>query len=239
MKILALECSAKPGSVAITDNGKLLSEFYCNVGLTHSQTLMPMVENALECCELSLNDIDGFGISAGPGSFTGIRIGISALKGMAFAENKPCVAVSTLESMAYNASHYKGIIACCMDARCNQCYCALFLSDGKEIFRILEDSALSMEDFYDIMKKESENRNQDVIIVGDGAELFYSKFSEQLPSLILSDGNCRYQSARFVAKVAERDFINNKTITQDKLLPIYLRLPQAERELKKKMEASK
>lgn len=237
MKILALECSAKSGSVAITDDEKLLCEFFCNVGLTHSQTLMPMVENALDNCGLTLSDIDGFAISAGPGSFTGIRIGISALKGMAMGENKSCVGVSTLHSMALSAVHFKGIIASCMDARCNQCYCALFISNGKEIKRIMEDSALSMEDFRDKIKDECKENNMDAIILGDGASLFYKNYA--FDNLTLCDENLRYQSAKFVAALSYKDFLDGKGISQDKLLPIYLRLPQAERELKKKMEDKK
>ena len=111
MKILAVDSSAVSASAAIVEDGKVLGEFYLNTSLTHSQTLMPMVENVLECTRIPLSDIDLFAVSSGPGSFTGIRIGVASVKGLAMAQKKPCVGVSTLEAMAYNAAHLDGIIA--------------------------------------------------------------------------------------------------------------------------------
>ena len=239
MKILALECSAVPSSVAIIDGDKLLSEFYCNIGLTHSQTLMPMVESVLNATGLTVDDIDGLCISAGPGSFTGVRIGISTLKGLAAPLDKPCVAVSTLEAMAYGFKDYNGIVAAIMDARCNQCYCALFLCENQKITRLSDDLALSMEEFCDKIKETSKEKQLPTIAVGDGAALFMSNFGSELQNTLLASGGCRYQSARFVAAAAIPRFENSKTISHKELQPIYLRLPQAERELKKKLEEKK
>lgn len=239
MKILALECSAVPSSVAILDNDKLLAEFYCNIGLTHSQTLMPMVESVLTATGLTVEDIDGLCISAGPGSFTGVRIGISTLKGLAAPFNKSCVGVSTLEAMAYGFIDYNGIVATIMDARCNQCYCALFLCENQKITRLSDDLALSMAELCDKIKEISEEKHLPTIAVGDGAALFISNFGEHLPTTTLASSGCRYQSARFVAAAAKERFESGKVISHSELQPIYLRLPQAERELKKKLEEKK
>lgn len=239
MKILALECSAVPSSVAILEDDKLLAEFYCNIGLTHSQTLMPMVESVLNSTSLTVDDIDGLCISAGPGSFTGVRIGISTLKGLAAPQNKQCVGVSTLEAMAYGFIDYNGIVAAIMDARCNQCYCALFLCENQIITRITEDLALSMSELCDRIKEAQEKFKLPAIAVGDGAALFIGNFQNELQNTTLASSGNRYQSARFVAVAAKEHFLKGNTITHSELQPIYLRLPQAERELKKKLEEKK
>ncbi len=239
MKILAFECSAKQASVAIAENEKILAEFYSNVGLTHSQTLMPMLESALTACGLDIEDIDGFCVAHGPGSFTGLRIGMSAIKGLTIANDKPCVGVSTLFAMAHCNSAYNGIIAACMDARCNQCYCGLFLSDGEKITRLTDDMALPLEEFYNIIKDEAQRLNLPVLIMGDGAILFYKSYGDKLENAVLAPDSSRYQSARGVAAAALGDFNLGNTVSSGELLPKYLRLPQAERELKKKMEEQK
>ncbi len=238
MKILSLECSAKAASVAITDNGKLLSEFYSNIGLTHSQTLLPMADSALKASGLELSDIDAFAISKGPGSFTGLRIGISAIKGLAIADNKPCVGVSTLEAIAEAAAHFKGIIVATMDARCRQFYSAIFSSDGASLKRIMEDSALSFEELLEEIQKAKEGKGEKVLVLGDGAEVFMKLLGEA-PDILVADEKIRFQSARFVSKVAEREIEEGKAVSSCELLPLYLRLPQAERELKKKLEEQK
>jgi len=239
MILLGVECSAKPASVAISEDGKLLCEFYSNIGLTHSQTLLPMTDAILKATNLTLSDIDAFAISAGPGSFTGLRIGISAIKGMAIAEDKPCIGVSTLFSMSHSLINFEGIIATAMDARCNQFYCALFLSDGENITRLTEDMALSFDDYKALLEKEIKKQNCKALIMGDGAELFMKLSQGEIEGLRLADEVCRFQSAKAVCKAAEKEFKEGKAQKSAELLPIYLRLPQAERELKKKTEGNK
>lgn len=235
MKILSLECSATPASAAITENGKIIASAFVNVKLTHSQTLMPMVENLLSAAALDIDDIDGLAISNGPGSFTGIRIGISAVKGLAAPRNLPCAGVSTLFSMAYNFIDTDCTLCAVMDARCNQVYNALFdIEDGK-ITRICPDRALMCEELAKDLKKVSQRTNKCVIIVGDGSEVFYPCVSD-MANVILSPERSRFQNAVSVALAAEKMFSENNTVTADRLLPVYLRLPQAERELKKKKE---
>ena len=235
MKILSVECSATPCSVAISENGKILASAFCNVKLTHSQTLMPMVENTLKSAKLTINNIDGLAISNGPGSFTGVRIGISALKGMAAPQNTPCVAVSTLNAMAQNYSDSNCYVCAVMDARCNQVYNALFeISDGV-ITRLCEDRALLCDELAEEIKALSQQSTKNIIIVGDGTDIFYP-FVEGLPHLKKSAPQNRFQNAVGVGLCSMEAFANNKTISALELLPFYLRLPQAERELKAKEE---
>ncbi len=234
MKILSVECSATPCSVAISENGKILASAFCNVKLTHSQTLMPMVESVLKASLTDIKDIEGFAVSAGPGSFTGIRIGISAVKGMAKAENLPCASVSTLQSMAENYSDTDCFVCAVMDARCSQAYNALFKNEKGKITRLCEDRALSFEDLIPDIKRLSE-KQMPIYIVGDGADIFYPQIAD-IKNVYKADEHRRFQNAVGVSVVAERLFAEGKQSSVDKLMPVYLRLPQAERELKRKEE---
>ena len=146
MRILALETSAKAVSAAVTEDGKVLCSGYQDTGLTHSRTLMPIVEAMLKNTGLPVQDCDAVAVAAGPGSFTGIRIGVSAAKGLAFAADKPCAAVSTLEAMARNVAHMDALVVCAMDARRKQVYNALFQTDGERLTRLSPDRAISLEE---------------------------------------------------------------------------------------------
>ncbi len=231
MKILAIECSAGPASVAICENGKILGNSFINVKLTHSQTLMPMIENLLSSCLLSVENIEGVAVSAGPGSFTGIRIGISLVKGLCIAKNIPCVAVSTLEAMAMPFKNTDCLVCAVMDARCNQVYNALFKIKNGEITRLCEDRALMCEE----LKQELLNdfAKENIIVCGDGSDLFYP-YIENLKNSSKANEQNKYQNATGVALLSEKEFISGNTISAEELLPVYLRLPQAERELKAK-----
>ena len=230
MKILAIDSSAKAASVAIIEDKKLLGEFFVDVGLTHSQTLMPMVEDTLKNTNLKISDINAFAVSVGPGSFTGLRIGIAAIKGMAFADEIPCIEVSTLYSMAYNLIDENAIICAVMDARCNQVYNAIFDVCDEKITRLTPDRTISIEELY----FELEKLEKKVILVGDGAVLCYNKNKNNL-NLHLAHENKRFQRASSVAFAAYAAYLNdNATISSADLIPKYLRIPQAERELIKK-----
>lgn len=230
MKILAIDSSACAASVAIMDNEKLLSEFYLNVGLTHSQTLMPLVSSALECAGLSCTNIDLFVVTNGPGSFTGVRIGVAAIKGLAQAVNRKCVGVSTLEAMAYNLLGTECIACCVMDARCEQVYTAMFLVNMDSVCRITQDSAMKISELSEQINKCS----QPVVLVGDGAQMCYDKLSAQLPELRLAPEGNRYQRASGAALASKGvDAVNFHNLGIN-----YLRLPQAERELKKLLKSN-
>ncbi len=238
MKILAIECSATPASVAVLDGQKLLANAFVNVKLTHSQTLMPMIENTLKAAKLNINDIEGFAISNGPGSFTGVRIGISAVKGLAAPKKLPCVPVSTLFAMAQNYSDTDCIVCAVMDARCNQFYNAIFDIQNGNITRLSDDRALLCDELLEEIKNLSQSSNKCVIIVGDGAEIFY-KAAKELKNVKKAHPSREFQNAIGVGYSALMDFENGEVLSPNELLPFYLRLPQAERELKMKKENEK
>ena len=227
MKILAFETSAKSASVAVLENGQLLASAYQCTGLTHSRTLMPMLEAMLKNSELALQDMDALAVAAGPGSFTGLRIGVSAVKGLAFAEGKPCCAVSTLEAMAAPLRHLEGsLIICAMDARRQQVYNALFTVKDGTLLRECPDRAIALAEVAEEIRKTEKFRTMRKIIVGDGAELCYDYLSgsgidcEKAPAMLLR------QSAVGVALAAE----SAEQISAAALCPVYLRISQAERE---------
>lgn len=234
MKILAIDSSAKSASVAVCDNEVLISEAFVNIGLTHSETLMPMLQSVLSNSKMTLDNIDAFAVTVGPGSFTGVRIGTAVVKGLAQASGKPCAPVSTLGAMAMGLSDRKGIICASMDARCGQVYTAVFDSDGKDLKRLTEDIAISLEELYNILKEFDKT----VFFAGDGAELCYSKFGDKLNDAVLANGFTRYQRAHGAALAAVRSG-EDAFVSSFELAPVYIRPPQAERELKLKKESNK
>lgn len=234
MKILSIECSASPASVALTENGKILSSAFVNMKLTHSQTLIPMIDSVLKQAMCSVEDVEGIAVAAGPGSFTGIRIGISAVKGLAAPKSIPCCSVSTLGAMAECFSDRNCIVCAVMDARCKQVYNALFKVENGKITRLCEDRALMCDELSSEIK-ELTNEQTPIIITGDGTELFY-EYVKDTPFVQKTDEIHRYQNAVGVALSATKEFECGNTVSPSELLPIYLRLPQAERELKQRQE---
>lgn len=224
MKILALESSAKAASCAVLSDGELLASAWQATGLTHSRTLLPMVEDMLNNSELSVQEIDAVAVAAGPGSFTGLRIGIAAVKGLAWAAEKPCIPVSTLEAMAWPLAHLEGNIICAMDARRQQIYNAVFLAEGGELTRLREDRAVSLEE----AAADVGEMDGPMTIVGDGAGLCFDFLTAQGVECRLAPVHLRQQSAVGVAMAAWRR--RGETLSAQELTPVYLRLSQAERE---------
>jgi len=232
LKILAIESSAGPASVCISDGDKILYEVYSNVGLTHSKTIMPMVEQAFKFTSMTLNDMDALAVANGPGSFTGVRIGVSAVKGMALGADKECIGVSTLEAMAYNLVYCDCTVCAVMDARCSQVYCGIFSVKNGKVSRISPDEAVSIA----VLKEKLSGIDGDIYLVGDGAGLCFAQFGE-LTNVRLAAPQLRFQRASGVALCAQKAVENGaKTVDASDLDVVYLRLPQAERELKKKKE---
>lgn len=234
MKILAIDSSSKPASASVVVDDRLLCEVFVNNGFTHSKTLMPVINDVLKHSEISIDEIDLCAVVTGPGSFTGVRIGVAAAKGICFDSGIQCVSVSTLEAMAYNLACVKGYVCSVMDARCSQVYTATFRCNGS-VERITEDRAISISDLIVHLSSLDDN----IYILGDGAFIVYSKILAEYPELggkvILVNENNRYQkssSAAAVAAGAQKE----KYIKPDELVPVYLRLPQAERELKNKLK---
>ena len=226
MLTLAFETSAKAGSVALTEDGKLLGESYQNTGLTHSQTLMAMAEDLLKQCGKTMADVTAVAVAEGPGSFTGVRIGVAAAKGLAWGGQLPCYGVSTLEAMAVSLGAYEGHVCACMDARRSQVYNALFLADGGKLTRLSEDRAIALAE----LKTELEHIDGPIFLVGDGAVLTHKTLSGEIPNLILPPEHRLHQRAVGVALLAEQKQSAGEPGDGNALSPNYLRLSQAERE---------
>ena len=235
MLILAFETSAKAASVALMDDQKLLGESYQNTGLTHSQTLMVMAEDLLKQCGKKVSDVTAVAVAEGPGSFTGVRIGVAAAKGFAWGGELPCYGVSTLEAMAETLGIYQGYVCPCMDARRNQVYNALFYVNRGTIERVKEDRAIALSE----LKEELKALPEPVFLVGDGSSLTYRTLSEEISDLVLPPEHRMHQRASGVAIVAARKIAAGEDGDGNALTPNYLRLSQAERERLEKMQNAK
>ena len=225
MRILSLETSAKACSAAVTEDGVLLaSAFQCS-GLTHSRTLMPMVEGMLKNADMTLSSCDAVAVAVGPGSFTGIRMGVAAAKGLAFGADLPVIGVSTLEAMAMGLAWWDGLVICAMDARRQQVYNANFISKVGTLTRLTKDRAISLSD----LVKEVKNDESAKIIVGDGGKLCYNALLEQGVPCVLAPPHLLQQSAAAVGLAAEEALRRGeKAVSAQELLPVYLRPPQAD-----------
>ena len=211
MKILALESSAVSASVALTEDDKLIAQSFQNCGLTHSRTLLPMAEALLANCGVSLSEVDAFAVAHGPGSFTGVRIGVATVKGLALGTDRPCVGVSTLEAMA------------------GQVYNALFEVDGLMPRRLCDDRALKMTEL------SEEIGEAPYFLVGDGANLCYNTIKDSCTGLRLAPPELRYATGFGVAAAALPLIREGRTCTPQELDAFYLRRPQAERERMKRL----
>ncbi|SMC36134.1 tRNA (adenosine(37)-N6)-threonylcarbamoyltransferase complex dimerization subunit type 1 TsaB [Papillibacter cinnamivorans] len=230
MLILALESSSVCASAALAEDGRLLSQYFLNSGGTHSRTLMPMLEDMLKNAAVPLERVDVVAVAAGPGSFTGVRIGVAAAKGLAWAAGKPCCPVSSLEAMAMPVSHMDGTVVSVMDARRQQVYNALFCARGGVLTRLCPDRAVGIEELAQELKKEENPK----ILVGDGAQLCYNQISEF--GVSLAPPHLRMPGAWGVAMAAFPKAAAGELVDAKELRPVYLRLSQAERERLEKLK---
>lgn len=221
--LLSMDSSAVTASVALTDGDEIIKSEFVNSGLTHSETLLPMITRVMDGRKYS--ELDGIAITAGPGSFTGVRIGVATVKGLAFNDDIPCYSVSTLEAIAYNFVDKNAVVCAVMDARRMQFYNALFKVQNGKVERLCDDRAISIEDLRNELKQYDK-----VIIAGDGAKLCFQNI--ELEDCTLADDDRIYQNAVGVAKAAQ----NKNAISPKALMPVYLRQSQAERELKLKLK---
>lgn len=237
MRILAFESTAVSASVALMEDEKLVGEFFINTKLTHSRTLMPMAASLLQASGVSLQDIDYFAVAHGPGSFTGVRIGVATVKGLAAPNDVPCCPVSSLLSMAYNLQNMEGVVCAVMDARCHQVYNALFRVHDGVITRLCEDRAIEINQ----LAEECRPFGNELILVGDGASLCYHDPAGAFRDMgaRLAAENVRFQRASSVATAARTQIAAGDVCSPAALAPLYLRLPQAERELKARKAAQK
>ena len=228
MKILAIDTSGASLSVAVLEDEKVISDFYINTGLTHSETLAPLIDLAIKNSKINVSDIDLFAATVGPGSFTGLRIGIATVKAMALVTEKNCVAVSTLEAFAYACKDFEGYICSCIDARHGEVYNAIFKSESGILRRVTEDRAISIEN----LKNELKKLKCKIKLVGDCCKICYNEFLGE--NIEISLGYSRHIDAKSVGYIAFEKYHNDKAISPDQLNPKYLKLSQAERLLKEK-----
>ena len=229
MLILGIESSAKAASAALCRDGELIAQYYQCAGLTHSRTLLPMAEELLHGTDTALGDLDGVAVAVGPGSFTGVRIGVAAVKGLCFGAEKPAAGVSTLEAMAWNGvNRGEGtLVCCCMDARRSQVYNALFaIKDGKPE-RLVPDRAVSLEE----LCADLARRPETPFLTGDGAALVHEYLGDRAMKSVLAAGPALHQNAWGVCMAA----LDKPAEDAGALLPVYLRLSQAERERQARM----
>ena len=232
MIILAFDSTAKAASVAVTEDEKLLALYNIDNGLTQSELLLPMAENIIKSLNLTFDDIGLLACAVGPGSFTGVRIGVALVKGIAFGKNIPCVSVSTLDELAENLSGLEGIIVPVMDARRQQVYTATYRCDGKSLEKLTPDRAIAISELGEELKEYSEP----IYLVGDGYEVAKLGLSamgvvtKETPKLLITE------NAYSIALVAKAKYERGDVTTDLQIAPTYLRMPQAERERLERLE---
>ena len=233
MKILAVDTSSSVAAVAIMDERELLGEFILNHKKTHSQKLVPMIDVIMKNLGVCPEDIDVYAASSGPGSFTGLRIGITTIKAMAFAAEKPVVSVPALDALAYNVPNTEALVCPMMDARNNQVYTALYkFGNGMQV-NVSEYMGVPVQELVQIIR----GKNSDVLFVGDGVLIHKEYLKSELglrchfaPQYLLR------QRASSVAQLALYKAAEGKLENCFDMVPFYLRKSQAERELEKKRQ---
>ena len=236
MKILAFDGTAKAASVAVADGDRILAYHTIDNGLTQSELLLPMAEDMLRSLKLSFADIDLFATSVGPGSFTGVRIGVSLIKGLAFGRDIPCVGISTVEALAENMRGLCGIIVPCMDARRGQVYTATFSCDGKDMVRLTDDRAIAL---VDLAKELEAYEGQSIYITGDGYKVAKNALESAGIKIAHTPDLLILENAASVARVAKAKYEAGEAVSDIELSPVYLRMPQAERERLEREAANK
>ena len=228
MKILAIDTSGPNCSVCILDEEKVLSDFNLNIGITHSETLMPMIDEVCKFSKIDLSEIDVFACSIGPGSFTGLRIGLATIKGFALSLNKKLVGGPTLEALAYNTSNFDGIVCSVLDARNNNVYAGLYKHENEKLIHIGDYITEDLGTLIEILKKE----NSKVLFVGDGSVNFRKEFEDALgEKACFTPIHLNNQLSSSVAKAALNRALEEKYDDYDILCPLYLKKSQAERTL--------
>lgn len=229
MKILSFDCSSICASVCLTEDLNIIAQTFQNNGLTHSKTLLPMAESMLLNCGQAIEDIDIFAISNGPGSFTGLRIGVSIVKGLAFPLNKPCIGVSTLEATAHGVYNVNSNICCVMDARAGQVYQAFFKYENENLIRLCDDRAISLDELANEIKDSPQ------LIVGDGASLCYNTLKPMCKNIKLAPINIRFTCAYGVTKAAINFLKTQKPVDAQELDVFYIRPPYISKPKKQKI----
>ena len=230
MNIVAIDTSGPAASCAVLIDGEIVQSIAMNRGLTHSETIMPALDACMSAAGLSCDQVDCFATVAGPGSFTGVRIGVCAVKGLAHAWNRPCARIDALEALAMNFAGFDGLACPILDARRGQVYCAVFdMKDGMPV-RVLEDAAIDLTEFLASLPKDRR-----LVFLGDGLRVHAARIRETLTEALIAPANLRQLRADAACLLAEAR--PEEWMEARKLTPIYLRLPQAERERNQRLAA--
>ena len=229
MLVLALDSTAVVATAALLEDEKVLACETVSCGLKHSETLLPLIEKLYQSAGKSFSDTDLYACCVGPGSFTGVRIGVATVKGLAFG-GKKCVGVSTLEALAYNLRGFDGIVCPVMDARRGQLYNAIFRWEGENLVRLTPDRVIMIDE----LAKELEAVAEDIRFCGDGYSLVYEAI--RLPQVKETDQDKRDQNGASVAILAIREYEKGNYVTDATIRPTYLRAPQAERERNERLQ---
>lgn len=230
MNIVAIDTSGPAASCAVLIDGEIVQSIAMNRGLTHSETIMPALDACMSAAGLTCDQVDCFATVAGPGSFTGVRIGVCAVKGLAHAWNRPCARIDALEALAMNFAGFDGLACPILDARRGQVYCAAFdMKDGMPV-RVLEDAAIDLTEFLASLPKDRR-----LVFLGDGLRVHAARIRETLTEALIAPANLRQLRADAACLLAEAR--PEEWMEARKLTPIYLRLPQAERERNQRLAA--
>jgi len=231
MRVLAVDTSAGVAAVAIMENGRLLGEYILNNKKTHSQKLIPLIKGLMDNLELKPADIDLYAVSSGPGSFTGLRIGVATIKAIAYAVNKPAIGIPTLDALAFNISPTDSLICPIMDARNNQVYTALYKWEKNIQVNVTEYMGIPVSELVQLIK----GKNHKVIFTGDAVEIHRDFLKEELGEMCeFAQESLLLQRASSVAQLAVIRVSEGKIENCFDLVPFYLRKSQAEREYEKK-----
>ncbi|MFZ3090404.1 MAG: tRNA (adenosine(37)-N6)-threonylcarbamoyltransferase complex dimerization subunit type 1 TsaB [Nitrospirota bacterium] len=232
MKVLGIDTATMMGSIGLIDDEGAIAEYSLNIRATHSERLMPAIDRLLKDSGIMPKDIDGFAVSIGPGSFTGLRIGLATVKGFAMGCNKPVAAVSTLEALAFNLAYAEYLICPILDARRNEVYSALFKSDGKGgMKRLVQDMAIDMQTFL-------REYDEDIIFLGDAVDIYRERILDILKDRAhFAPKNRNMPSGVSVAELGLKKIRDGKAVDPSGLAPFYIRRPEAEVNLEKKKTA--
>ncbi len=231
MIVLSIDSSSKVATVALLNDDTLLGEYVINDKREHSVLLMPMIENLLKDCELTINDIDGFVVSKGPGSFTGLRIGMATIKGLSFGANKPYISLSSLDGLAYSLSYFNGIICPIMDALRENVYTALYKNEDGEFKNIMEPTPMELPDLLEMLKE----KNEEVIFTGDGLLKHKEYIKVNFPNAKFASNHVSLTRASSIGELG-LNLLKQGIKDDPNSAPVYLKKPQAERELEKEDE---
>lgn len=231
MRVLSIDCSTKCASCCVLEDETVLGEVSFNYKKSHSIILMPMIEYLLSNLDLSINSMDGFVISKGPGSFTGLRIGVATVKGLSQGTGKPFVGVSSLNSLAYNMAYCSGIVCPIIDALRNNVYCSIYKFEGEKLQMMKEDSIISINELIKFLSTQ----NQPICFVGNAVPLFKEQLLNELKNVVFAPPHLNFTNASSLGLLGMA--LLNKGVTDDlyTFSPEYLRIPQAEREYNKRM----